>query len=66
MKLALLQQEEKTMLSAYLCGLRRNLSEIFGFYDENAKGRTVYICCVILNAFYNVFITGVLDRKSVV
>ena len=47
------------MLSAYIGRLRRDMGEIFGFYDENAKGRTVYIFCVILNAFYNVFITGV-------
>ena len=47
------------MLSAYVHGLRRDMRDIFGFHDENAKGRTVYIFCVILNAFYNVFITGV-------
>jgi len=47
------------MLRAYLGGLRRDMGDIFGFHDEDAKGRTVYICCVILNAFYNVFITGV-------
>ncbi|MBR5288864.1 MAG: hypothetical protein IKU34_09810 [Clostridia bacterium] len=47
------------MLRAYLGGLRRDMSDIFGFHDEDAKGRTVYIFCVILNAFYNVFITGV-------
>ena len=47
------------MLSAYISNLRRDMSDIFGFHDEDAKGRTVYIFCVILNAFYNVFITGV-------
>ena len=47
------------MLGAYISHLRRDLGDIFGFRDENAKGRTVYIFCVILNAFYNVFITGV-------
>jgi len=47
------------MLRTYLGGLRRDCHDIFGFHDEDAKGRTVYIFCVILNAFYNVFITGV-------
>ena len=47
------------MLRTYLSGLRRDMGDIFGFHDEDAKGRTVYIFCVILNAFYNVFITGV-------
>ncbi len=47
------------MLNAKLSGLRRDAHDIFGFHDEDAKGRTVYIFCVILNAFYNVFITGV-------
>ena len=47
------------MLGAYGSGLRRDCHDIFGFHDEDAKGRTVYIFCVILNAFYNVFITGV-------
>ncbi len=47
------------MLRAYFSGLRRDCHDIFGFHDEDAKGRTVYIFCVILNAFYNVFITGV-------
>lgn len=47
------------MLRTYTAGLRRDFGDIFGFHDEDAKGRTVYIFCVILNAFYNVFITGV-------
>ena len=47
------------MLDAIFGGLRRDCGDIFGFHDEDAKGRTVYIACVILNAFYNVFITGV-------
>ncbi|MBE5800248.1 MAG: MFS transporter [Clostridiales bacterium] len=47
------------MLRTLAMGLRRDFSDIFGFHDEDAKGRTVYIFCVILNAFYNVFITGV-------
>lgn len=47
------------MLRTYLSGLRRDCRDIFGFHNEDAKGRTVYIFCVILNAFYNVFITGV-------
>lgn len=47
------------MLRSYFGGLRRDCHDIFGFHDEDAKGRTVYIFCVILNAFYNVFITGV-------
>lgn len=47
------------MLGAYTSGLRRDFHDIFGFHDEDAKGRTVYIFCVILNAFYNVFITGI-------
>lgn len=47
------------MLNAKLSGLSRDCHDIFGFHDEDAKGRTVYIFCVILNAFYNVFITGV-------
>lgn len=47
------------MLRAYINSLHRDFHDIFGFHDEDAKGRTVYIFCVILNAFYNVFITGV-------
>ena len=47
------------MLHALVRGLRRDFRDIFGFHDEDAKGRTVYLGCVILNAFYNVFITGV-------
>jgi len=47
------------MFSGMLAGIRRDFGDIFGFHDEDAKGRTVYLGCVILNAFYNVFITGV-------
>ena len=47
------------MFSGALAGIRRDFGDIFGFHDEDAKGRTVYLGCVILNAFYNVFITGV-------
>lgn len=47
------------MLMAQLQKMKRDFLEVFGFRDEDAKGRTVYLFCVILNAFYNVFITGV-------
>lgn len=47
------------MLTAHLQRMKRDFFEVFGFWDEDAKGRTVYLGCVILNAFYNVFITGV-------
>ncbi|MBR4039838.1 MAG: MFS transporter [Clostridia bacterium] len=47
------------MPGAFAHSLCRDCHDIFGFHDEDAKGRTVYIFCVILNAFYNVFITGV-------
>lgn len=47
------------MLTAQLQKMKRDFLEVFGFRDEDAKGRTVYLGCVILNAFYNVFITGV-------
>lgn len=48
-----------SMLMAQLQKMKRDFLEVFGFRDEDAKGRTVYLFCVILNAFYNVFITGV-------
>ena len=47
------------MLTAHLKKMKRDFFEVFGFWDDDAKGRTVYLGCVILNAFYNVFITGV-------
>lgn len=47
------------MLMAQLQKMKRDFLEVFGFRDEDARGRTVYLFCVILNAFYNVFITGV-------
>ena len=47
------------MLTAQMKKMKREFLEVFGFWDEDAKGRTVYLFCVILNAFYNVFITGV-------
>ncbi|MBR3796874.1 MAG: MFS transporter [Clostridia bacterium] len=47
------------MLTAQLQRIKREFFEVFGLWDEDAKGRTVYLGCVILNAFYNVFITGV-------
>ena len=38
------------MLSAAINGMKRDMRDIFGFHDEDAKGRTVYIFCVILNS----------------
>lgn len=31
---------------------------MFNFRDDDAKGRTINLCSVVLTAFYNVFITG--------
>lgn len=46
------------MMKARLMELRNSFTDIFNFKDDDAKGRTVYLGCVLLNAFYNVFITG--------
>ena len=34
-------------------------TDIFSTRDDDSKGRLVYLGCVLLNAFYNVFITGI-------
>lgn len=46
------------MFRTQLRGLWLSFTDIFSFRDDDAKGRTVYLGCVLLNAFYNVFITG--------
>lgn len=34
-------------------------TDIFNTKDDDAKGRLVYLSCVLFSAFYNVFITGI-------
>lgn len=34
-------------------------TDLFNFRDDDARGRMVYMSCVLFSAFYNVFITGI-------
>ena len=34
-------------------------TDIFNTKNDDAKGRLIYLCCVLLASFYNVFITGI-------
>ena len=34
-------------------------TDLFNIRDDDARGRTVYLSCVLFSAFYNVFITGI-------
>ena len=54
-----LLKEGFRMLKNNLRAAWMQFSDIFSTRDDNAKGRLIYLCCVILNAFYNVFITGI-------
>ena len=38
---------------------RHSFGDIFNTRDDYGKGRTVYLMCTLLAAFYNVFITGI-------
>lgn len=46
------------MLKARLQEPIQNFRDIFNFKNDDAKGRSIYLGCVLLAAFYNVFITG--------
>lgn len=34
-------------------------TDIFNTRNDDARGRLIYLCCVLLASFYNVFITGI-------
>ena len=34
-------------------------TDLFNIRDDDARGRVVYLSCVLFSAFYNVFITGI-------
>lgn len=47
------------MLKAKLQAFWFVFTDLFNFKDDDAKGRVVYLSCVLFSAFYNVFITGI-------
>ena len=47
------------MWRARIEAFRGSFSDIFNHRDDNARGRTIYLFCNLLAAFYNVFITGI-------
>lgn len=47
------------MWRASVEAFRGSFSSIFNARDDDAKGRTIYLFCNLLAAFYNVFITGI-------
>ena len=48
-----------TMLKSRMQGFWFVLTDLFNFKDDDARGRMVYMSCVLFSAFYNVFITGI-------
>ena len=47
------------MWKSYLDAFRMSFTDIFNTRNDDAKGRTIYLFCNLLAAFYNVFITGI-------
>ena len=47
------------MLKAKLQSFWFVFTDLFNLRDDDARGRTVYLSCVLFSAFYNVFITGI-------
>jgi len=47
------------MFKARLHAFRTDFTHIFNFRDEDAKGRSIELCNIMLAAFFNVFITGI-------
>lgn len=50
---------EANMWRTHVEAFRTSFSDIFNTRDDHAKGRTIYLMCTLLAAFYNVFITGI-------
>lgn len=46
------------MRTYFMQGIKRDFIQIFNLQDEEAKGRVISLCSVVLTAVYNVFITG--------
>ena len=46
------------MRTYFMQGIKRDFIQIFNLRDEEAKGRVISLCSVVLTAVYNVFITG--------
>ena len=47
------------MWKSRMQGFWLSFTDIFNTRDDNARGRLVYLSCVLFSAFYNVFITGI-------
>ena len=50
---------ELVMWKVRLQGFRDTFMGIFNTRDDDARGRVINLCCTLLTAFYNVFITGI-------
>jgi hypothetical protein len=46
-------------LKSHVEAFRLSFTDIFNTRDDDARGRTIYLFCTLLAAFYNVFITGI-------
>ena len=47
------------MWKSRMQGFWLSFTDIFNTRDDEARGRLVYLSCVLFSAFYNVFITGI-------
>ena len=47
------------MLKSKLQAFAFTFTDLFNIRDDDARGRVVYLSCVLFSAFYNVFITGI-------
>ena len=47
------------MLKTKLQAFAYTFTDLFNIRDDDARGRVVYLSCVLFSAFYNVFITGI-------
>ncbi|MBR1989308.1 MAG: MFS transporter [Firmicutes bacterium] len=47
------------MWKSHVEAFRLSFTDIFNMKNDDAKGRTIYLFCTLLAAFYNVFITGI-------
>ena len=47
------------MLKSKLQAFGYTFTDLFNIRDDDARGRVVYLSCVLFSAFYNVFITGI-------
>lgn len=54
-----MMREDMAMLKSKLQAFGYTFTDLFNIRDDDARGRVVYLSCVLFSAFYNVFITGI-------